>query len=277
MVSALVHGNEICGAIALDRFLRAGIQPQRGRLTLVFVNVAAYERFDPDNPFASRCIDEDFNRLWSREVLDGARESVECRRARALRPLIETVDLLLDIHSMQHKTLPLMMAGALPKGRTLARQVGQPATVVSDAGHRAGVRLRDFDGFADPDSKKNALLIECGQHWEAASQVVALDVAARFLLALEVVAHDWAAPFLSDRAAPDQRFIEVTEAVTIQNQGFAFVEDFTGLDLIHQAGTVIAHDGAHPVTTPYDNCVLIMPTRRVRPGNTAVRLGRFLA
>jgi hypothetical protein len=28
--------------------------------------------------------------------------------------------------------------------------------------------------------------------------------------------------------------------------------------------------------TPYDDCVLIMPTRRPRRGETAVRLGRFV-
>lgn len=274
MVSALVHGNEICGAIALDRLLREEIRPRRGRLTLAFVNVEAYQRFDPRNPFASRCVDEDFNRLWSPAVLDGSEDSVERRRARALRPLVESVDLLLDIHSMQHKTPPLMMAGPLVKGRQLARIVGHPATVVSDAGHRAGVRLRDFDGFAAPDSPKNALLIECGQHWERSSQQVALDVTLHFLLRHDIIGRDWAANLLSDEPAPKQRFVEVTEAVTIHNEAFEFVEDYTGLDLIPRAGTVIAHDGDQPVTTPYDNCVLIMPSRRLKPGETAVRLGR---
>jgi hypothetical protein len=30
------------------------------------------------------------------------------------------------------------------------------------------------------------------------------------------------------------------------------------------------------VRTPYDECVLIMPSRRLLPGQTAVRLGRYL-
>jgi hypothetical protein len=38
---------------------------------------------------------------------------------------------------------------------------------------------------------------------------------------------------------------------------------------------VIAHDGSKPVTTPYDDCALIMPSRRTAAGQTAVRLGRF--
>ena len=28
---------------------------------------------------------------------------------------------------------------------------------------------------------------------------------------------------------------------------------------------------------PYDDCVLVMPSRRLGPGLTAVRLGRFVA
>ncbi|MGE4111536.1 MAG: succinylglutamate desuccinylase/aspartoacylase family protein, partial [Burkholderiales bacterium] len=97
MITALAHGNEICGAIVLDELFRAGIRPLHGRLTLVFCNVAAFERFDPEKPEASRWVEEDFNRLWTAEVLDGRRDSIDLRRARTLRPLLDTVDLLLDI------------------------------------------------------------------------------------------------------------------------------------------------------------------------------------
>ncbi len=47
MISALVHGNEICGAIALDFLFRSGLRPRRGRLSLGFMNVAAFQAFDP--------------------------------------------------------------------------------------------------------------------------------------------------------------------------------------------------------------------------------------
>ena len=46
--------------------------------------------------------------------------------------------------------------------------------------------------------------------------------------------------------------------------------------MIPQAGTVIARDGGRAVATPYDDCVLIMPSRRLDKGATAVRLGRFV-
>ena len=57
LVTALTHGNEICGAIALDRLFRAGLRPRQGRLTLAFDNVAAYRSFDPRYPVVSRFVD----------------------------------------------------------------------------------------------------------------------------------------------------------------------------------------------------------------------------
>jgi predicted deacylase len=276
-ITAIVHGNEPCGAIALAWLLEHDIRPARGSLTLAFVNTEAYARFDPADPNATRWVDEDLNRVWAPEVLDGPRRSVELERARELRPMVEGIDLLLDIHSMQHPTEPLMLAGPLARGRELARAVGVPAVVVSDAGHAAGRRLRDYGGFAEPGSTKNALLVECGQHWEAEAGPRAIETALRFLHATGVMAEDCGAAFLRESPTPPpQRFIEVTEAVTIETDRFAFAAPYRGLEVIEAAGTRIATDGDRPVLTPYANCVLIMPSKRLWPGQTAVRLGRIV-
>ena len=278
LVTALTHGNEICGAIALDRLLRARIRPRRGTLTLAFDNVAAYREFDPNYPIASRYVDEDFNRLWAPATLDGARRSVELDRARALRPIVDAADFLLDLHSMQYATKPLMLAGLLPRSRELAKAVGIPELIMCDKGHAAGPRMRDYGGFGDPASAKTALLIECGQHWERRSAEVATDVMLRFLVALDCVTReDVAALGGPDFAAhPLQRVIEVTEAVTITGQRFDFAEDFRGLEVLPEKGTLIGRDDGKDVRTPYDNCILIMPSRRLVRGQTAVRLGRFV-
>ena len=274
-VSAIVHGNEPCGAIALDWLLREGVRPVRGTLSLAFVNVAAYEAFDPQNPNATRWVDEDFNRLWSDATLSDERTSVELARARELRPFVDTVDLLLDIHSMQHPCEPLMMAGPTAKGRDLALRIGTPATIVQDEGHAAGPRLRDYDGFADEGSEKNALLIECGQHWEASAADVALDTAVRFLRGTGAIAPDWGETHLRP-LPPEQRTLQITDRVTVRTDAFAFAQEFTGMDVIADEGTVIARDGEDEVRAPYDGCVLVMPSKRLWPGQTAVRLGRFV-
>ena len=238
----------------------------------------AYREFDPRYPIASRYIDEDFNRLWSPATLDGPRQSVELERARALRPMVDTADYLLDLHSMQYATAPLMLAGLLPRSRELARQVGIPELIMCDAGHAAGPRMRDYGGFGDPASPKTALLIECGQHWERRAAEVATDVTLRFLIALGVATRDDVAALGGPEfdAHPRQRVIEVTEAVTISGDGFEFAGDFRGLEVLAKKGTLIGRDGDREVRTPYDNCVLIMPSRRLVRGQTAVRLGRYV-
>ncbi|MEM7252993.1 MAG: succinylglutamate desuccinylase/aspartoacylase family protein [Pseudomonadota bacterium] len=275
VITAIVHGNELCGAIVLDELLRQNFRPVRGRLTLAFVNVAAFRRFDARHPLTSRYVDEDFNRLWSADVLNGERISAELNRARILRPIADRADYLLDLHSMQHPTEALGLSGPLPKGREFASRIGYPRLIVSDAGHAAGPRLRDYEGFADPESAKNAILVECGQHWATDSVEVARTATMRFLRILGMLSDD-AADKVDEWTLPEQKFIEVTEPVTVRTNEFQFTNDYRGMEVVERAGTVIGHDGGTAIETPYDQCVLIMPSRRLSRGATAVRLGRFI-
>lgn len=263
LINALVHGNEQCGARAVAELLDRGVRPLRGRLTLGFANVAA------GRSGGARFLEEDLNRLWDAAVLAGPRRSLELDRARELRPLIDRVDILLDLHSMQTPGPPLMLAGMAPQGRALAVALGWPAHVVCDPGHRAGRRLRDYGRFADPADPAAALLLECGAHRDEASIRVAREGAMRLLVHLGMTA---------DPAPPPepQTVIEVTDAVTIRNQ-FSFARPFANLARLPRAGTLIGYDGGAPVVTPYDDCVLILPTRHLGRGQTAVRLGRRLA
>lgn len=277
VITALTHGNELSGAHALVALLEQGIRPRRGRLTLAFVNVEAYRRFDPANPRASRYLDEDLNRVWTPGVLDGARRTREVVRARELRPVIEAADYLLDLHSMQLPAAPLLLVGLHAKGLRLARRMGYPAVLVADGGHQNGVRMRDFGRLGDPDDPATAVLVECGQHWAAASVEVALRTCRQFLAALDVVEPADLDRLASPPLPAPQRVIEVSEAVTVEQGPFRFVEPYLGLEVVPRAGTLIAHDGDEPIRTPYDGCVLIMPSQRLAPGLTAVRLGRIVA
>ena len=276
LLQALTHGNEVCGAIALDWALREGLRPTRGTLSIVFANIAAYLRFDLTDPFASRCIDEDFNRLWTARVLDGPRDSSELRRARELRPVYNRIDYLLDLHSMSEPCPPLAMAGLRRKGLALAKGVGAPEHVVIDGGHAAGRRLRDYAFFDDDADPRAALLIECGQHWEADAPVVAIQSVLRFLRHFGMAEQRLLDAFLETAPGPPQKLIEVTTTVTIRSDRFEFTMPVQGLQTITRGGTTYAIDGGTPVRTPHDDCVLIMPTRRPKRGETAVRLGRYV-
>jgi predicted deacylase len=276
VIQALTHGNEVCGAIALDWLLDSGARPARGTLSLVFANIGAYERFDRGDPFGSRCVDEDFNRLWTAEVLDASRTSAELDRARTLRPLYDRTEYLLDLHSMTEACPPLAMAGRQRKGVLLAKALEYPQYIVLDGGHVAGKRLRDYAFFDDPVDPRNALLIECGQHWETASADVAKRATLRFLRHFGMADPEFLAAHLPALPTPVQRVIEVTDVVTIGSDDFAFAFPAEGLGVVREAGTLLARDGGVDLRTPYADCVLIMPTRRPKKGETAVRLGRFV-
>ncbi|MGI9510704.1 MAG: succinylglutamate desuccinylase [Geminicoccaceae bacterium] len=276
VITALVHGNELSGAWALITLLQQEIRPKRGRLSLAFVNVKAFNRFDPAQPKASRYLDQDLNRIWDAPRLDSMERSRELDRARELRPLIESADWLLDLHSMQHAAEPLTLAGLTRKSIELAQSMGYPRLIVTDAGHQNGVRMRDFGAFADQTMPGTALLVECGQHWARSSIDIAITSCRQFLAAIDLVK-----PAALERLgrAPKsgpQQVVEVTEALIVKSGPFRFSRTVRGLDIIPKAGTVIAYDGDRPVATPYDDCVLVMPSKRLTRGLTAVRLGRFV-
>lgn len=276
LVNALTHGNEICGAHTLVFLFQNDVRPTQGKLTLSFANVAAFESFDSEAPFDSRYVDEDFNRLWTPEVLGSARESRELQRARELAPLVEQADFLLDIHSMHLASPPLLMCGMQDKSIEMGRGMGYPAHMIRDWGHSAGRRMRDFGGFDDPASPATSMLVECGQHWERSSVEVAQESTLRFLAHCGVIDPEFSAAHLKVTDPEPQGLIEVEGPVTIKTEQFRFLENYQGMEVIPQAATLIAYDGSEEVRTPFDNCVLVMPGRQLVPGLSAVRLGRYL-
>lgn len=275
MISAIVHGNEVCGVHALEWLLDAGVRPDRGVLSLGFVNVEAYRRFDPAEPLASRCVDEDFNRVWDPETLDGDRESVELRRARALRGHVDTVDRLLDLHSMSTSGPPLMLAGPLAKGRRLAEAIGLPEWIIMDTGHNAGTRMRDYRQFGDARDDAAAALLETGPHFWRHGPGLAMHAAARFLETAGVLTRAPVPPEPCPVPERPQRVVRVDDRYTVRTEAFRFTRDLDGLEVL-DAGVEIARDGHAPVTTPFQDCVIVMPSSYKRPGETAVRFGRLV-
>jgi succinylglutamate desuccinylase len=281
LITSLVHGNEYTGAIVLSDLLSllssGKLMLRRGSLTAVFANVDGFARFDARQPDASRFVDQDLNRVWSASLLASTAQSSELTRARSIRPYVERATHLLDLHSMHEPCEPLLITGLLSRNVAFAQSLGGMGQIVMDAGHKDGARMRDFADFGSESGSKIALLLEAGQHWQQVA--AARDVTLRFLLRTQVLTmqevivaglQSWLAP---DCAAPAP--VKVTHAVVAQSMQFEFTQAFTGNEIIAIAGTVIAHDDGKPITTPHDNCVLVMPSiRHLRPGVTTVRLGQ---
>jgi len=268
-ITALIHGNEVCGAQALWQVLQGPPRPARGCLTLAFCNLEAYERLDDAGKEERRLVDEDLNRVWGRaESPAAADDTYELRRAREILPWVQDADVLLDLHSMSGDAPPLGLVGLASKNVGFARQVGYPELLVRDGGHAAGLRLIDRFPFGDAAAAPVAMLVECGQHFSRAAFDAADEVVRRTI-----------SVFLDGRGAepaPPQSVIEVTQAVTIQTEAFEFAREWPNMSVVAQAGTLVARDGAREVRTPHDDTYLVMPAsaRYRKPGLTGVRFGR---
>jgi hypothetical protein len=215
-------------------------------------------------------VDEDMNRLWSPALLEGARRSTELLRARALRPVLETADVLLVLHSMLWPSDPLLLAGPTESAKRLACALGTPGLVVADEGHAGGMRLIDIARFCGGAS---AMLLEAGPHWEPETLEQMERSAARLLRLLGMAEQDAALP--PEEALPPARFARVTRTVTAESTAFAFLRAFRGGEVVPRRNTLIALDGEQEVRTPHDDCLLVMPSPQTMRGHTAVRLARF--
>ncbi|MDE1897227.1 MAG: succinylglutamate desuccinylase/aspartoacylase family protein [Rhodospirillales bacterium] len=265
---SLIHGNEFAGAIVLKALLDSGFKPLCGKLTLGFANLAAFARFDATNPIASRFVEEDMNRVWDDYALFGVRRSAELERAREIKPIIDSADILLDLHSMLWPSDPVLLCGGGPRGRALGLAVGTPELVVADTGHAGGKRLIDYGRFTEGSPQGAAcLLVEAGQHWQ--QQAVAQSRATIYAVLRK------AGMVAGTGPASTGKFAEVVKLITARTNRFSFVREFRGGDIITQAGTLIAHDGDEEIRTPEDNLIMVMPSLKVSHGHTAVRLARF--
>ena len=132
LVNALTHGNEFCGMVAATHLLDTGVRPKAGTLTVSFANVEAYASFDRAEPFKSRLLVHNLNRIWSKQWLEGGEDSPELRRARELRPVVAGADHILDIHSTAQEVAPFWVY----PGHARNARAGHPPGHAQGHGHR---------------------------------------------------------------------------------------------------------------------------------------------
>ena len=184
LLQALTHGNEVCGAIALDWLLARGVRPCGERYPSCFANVDAYERFDPRRSVRVALRRRGFQPAVDRGRAGRAaaerRARARARVAAALRPRRIPARPALDDRSCP----PLAMAGRARKGVALARALGYPEHIVVDAGHAAGKRLRDYAFFDDPTIRATRCSSNAGSTGRRAAPDVAKQATLRFLAPL---------------------------------------------------------------------------------------------
>ncbi|KQP13076.1 succinylglutamate desuccinylase/aspartoacylase family protein [Pseudorhodoferax sp. Leaf267] len=272
LINALTHGNEICGMVAATHLLDTGVRPRTGTLTVSFANVAAYESFDIEKPFDSRQLVHNMNRIWSTAWLDGAEDSPELARARALRGVVDAADHILDIHSTSQDVPSFWVYPAYARNGAVAQAIGRPALhLLMPKGLGSGTPLIQYGGHGnDGPGAGVALVVECGQHFHQASADLATAVTLDFLAHFGLI--DPVAP--SAPTQPQKRF-ELLETHLVQTTDFRFTRPLVGLETFAQ-DELIAEDGPHRIVSPCDGCTVFMPTREPIVGREAVYLTRAI-
>ena len=271
LINALTHGNEICGMVAAKHLLDSGVRPLVGTLTVSFAHVEAYDAFDATKPFENRQIVHNLNRIWSDELLDGAEDSPELRRARELRPVVAAADHILDIHSTSQDVVPFWVYPAFARNADVALAIGMPSVhLVMPNGLGSGTPLIQLGLHAGADAPGAAMVVECGQHFKKSAADLATEVTLRFLAHFGLIDREGATPQLEA-----QRRFELLQTHVIQSEDFHFVRPLIGFETFAK-GELIATNGPDEIRAPCDDCTIFMPAQRVIVGREAVYLTKPL-
>jgi len=257
LVNALTHGNEFCGMVAATHLLDHAIRPKKGTLSVSFAKVEAYESFDTNDPFKSRLLVHNLNRIWSSQWLDGSEESPELRRARELRPVVAAADHILDIHSTAQPVQPFWVYPGFERNAKAALAIGVPHIhLVMPKGMNTGTPLIEHGSHGKAAHHGVALVAECGQHFRRASGELAVEVTMRFLAHFGLVDADptWAPP-------PAQRRYELLATPVIKTGNVKFARPVVGLETFDKgelivtdgdpplAASIVARSGARPIVS----------------------------
>lgn len=260
-VCGSIHGNEPCGGEAvadLRREIEGGGQAlEAGTLYLIHANPEASRqglRHTADGA--------DLNRLWDFAFETALRRDAwgyEHHRARELAPVLETLDVLLDVHSAFAPTPAFAVTNGLARADRLARQIG------------AAFVVRAWDDLADKvivgalgRRDVPALSVECGAHADPGTVDVARRMIRHFLEATGVLRAD-EPPALEDPVA-----VRVVETITRPSEAFRFSTPWRGFQKL-DAGTVLGRDEVTEIRVGRA-CYAVLPNDTVAVGEDTVYL-----
>lgn len=273
-IVALTHGNELCGANALCYLLDNQIKPLKGDLTLVFANVAAYETFDPQRPFASRCQQEDMNRLWTASRLVRP-DTADCARAADIEAFIANADHLLDLHSTTHPVCPMLIYPDTDTNHTFGNALNYPFPKLyyRPELYHDGL-LINYHQQLHPGAI--SVVAECGQHFSKAATQQAISTTLRFIARFDMLDAAVELPEYGYPHSPHAGEYRIHQVLNANSDSFCFTDSVQGFER-YQQGQTFAHDNGTELQAPFNNCTLIMPARVPVMDEEAVTLAEFVS
>ena len=260
-VCGSMHGNEPCGALAIQRIAReleaGSLIPTSGTIFLIHANPKATAlgvRHTPDS--------EDLNRLWDFQFERRLRPEVwgyEHHRVLELRHTLGNLDLFLDLHSAKAPTPAFGVSNGEAGIDDIARRIGISYLVQSWYGLADKVIIGFLKLSGIP-----ALSVECGSHDDPEIAEKAYGIAMAFLRTTGAI-HDG-----KSTEAGDVQTVHVLETITKPSEDFRFDHPWTGFQEL-QAGTRVGCDRVTEIRASRP-CYVVLPNEEVETGDDVLYL-----
>jgi len=298
LVSAAVHGNEVCGVQAIEAVMA---ELDSGRLTLLRGTLTLVPIVNPlAHALGRREGERNLNRNLRPPVIA---QDFEDRIAARLCPLLASHDVLLDLHSFQGQGQPFVMLGPRDNQGELepfawgAQEAAMasclgPARIVEgwlstyalglqrraakgSDGSRAQALVQDpHYGVGTTEYMRSqggyGLTLECGQHQDPGAPEVARLAILRTLVLLGMI--DPAAVEAHRPASPPE-LLQLYEVIDREHADDSFEREWASFDAVEQGQRIgTRHDGS-PVLAPAAGRI-VFPNNKAQPGQEWFYLAR---
>lgn len=169
VIMAAVHGNEICGIKAFKKII-SKLEVEKGTVHFIVGNPRALKT-------NKRYIDFNMNRLFLKKSFSKKiRETYEYKRAQYIKKFLDESDALLDIHSTTNKSEPFIICekGSFNVAKSLPKEFKKIVYGFDD------IEPGGTDGYMNKQGKVG-ICIECGQHLDKKSTIIASKAIQTFL------------------------------------------------------------------------------------------------
>ncbi len=256
-----VHGDEVCGTQALQRLLHEAPRLACGQVTIVPIcNPEAHRQ-------GRRFVDKNLNRVIGPHAHPVAYEE---HVAGELIPLLESHDVLLDIHSFSAEGRPfLFLDYDTPANRRFAEALDVPEWVVGwPALYAATPELNEGDTISYAQKTASAeLLIECGQHQSPEAPALAYRTIRRALHHFGLLSDP---DFTPPRSPSPYRMTQIVQRTATQGQ---MARAWQHLDPVRAGDSVIIYDDGTVLKAPFDG-VIMLPNAQASVGAEWLYFGR---
>jgi predicted deacylase len=262
-VLGAVHGNERCGAEAINRLIaevdKGAVTLKRGTLQLVpITNPRAYRE-------GVRFVERNLNRhLYPKE----AKVNYEDHLDPILCGVLDRTDVLLDLHSYTSQGGPfIFLGGENAREVAFAKALGVPDFVVGWAdAFGSGDGIKESQGTTEYARTRGALAVtlECGQHLNADAADIGYRAILRGLAHLDML--DAGTPATPKKETPSgmQRVVRM-KSVYRREEGATLAKPWRHFDAVAKGEAMARLANGKAVPAP-DDGFIVLPKEKAATG-----------